>query len=272
MPQDAWPQYEASDEIFLNQVRHCFQFIGFPVLSQSGLPQAPVDSVSVIKGLRSRAPSRAVSDNDLVSLRGDCWAGLLKGTGETAVLQRPSKQEEEKTPGSLLDQFPGMVASLGPSAGSSRGSGSGDVGQQEDEGNDAGPPEEADEDQMIQDFFDAMERERPDVQGVAPVPRDQDQFRSRPRADGDCIQGQVLRHGAAAAWCKRTGLQQTVKFKIAALGVGQASVLGNAWAARVQFLYDADKEGLLHPADRRARALATMVWPPVFVELQAQST
>eukprot|EP00974_Lingulodinium_polyedra_P041843 4017812-Lingulodinium_polyedra.AAC.1 len=69
-----------------------------------------------------------------------------------------------------------MAASLDPSAGSSRGRGSGDAGQQEDEGSDAGPLEEADEDQMIQDFFDAMEQEGLDVQGVAPVPRDQDQF------------------------------------------------------------------------------------------------
>ena len=68
------------------------------------------------------------------------------------------------------------------------------------------------------------------------------------------------------------GLQQTMKFNIQDLGLDEANILGNAWAVRMQFLFDADTQGLLAPADRRERTLATMVWPPDFVRLQAEGT
>ena len=144
--------------------------------------------------------------------------------------------------------------------------------RREEEEGQADPWEDAGEDEIIQAFFDEMERIRPDIAGVAPASVDQPDFRYRPRADGINLQGQVLRHGAASEWCKRRGLQQTMKFNMQTLGLDEANILGNAWAVRMQFLFDADTQGLLEPADRMERTLATMVWPPDFVRLQAEGT
>eukprot|EP00974_Lingulodinium_polyedra_P012795 1239782-Lingulodinium_polyedra.AAC.1 len=274
LDQEEWPLFEASDHAFLNEVQHSLRFTGFPILAQGELPDAPLDRVSVIKNLVFRAPCHALSDIHPLTLAEIAAGRDFSKEAQAAQSSGGQKNKRiKRTPGSLLEQFPGLAATLeGGGAGHGRARGSGEPAEAADDEGEAGPDYAPDDDEVIQAFYDDMERIRPDVSGVAPPPMDQVDFRYRTRAEGDSVQGQVVRGGEAQEWCKRNRLQQTMKFRIADLGLDQANVLANAWAVRMQFLYDHDKAGLLAPADRRERTLATMVWPEGFVDLQEQGT
>ena len=272
--QEEGPMCEPSDIAFLNEAVHCLRFTDFPIVAQGELPDAPLDKVHVIKQLLFRAPCHALSALEPLTL--DELAAGRDFSAEAAGRQTPGQKANKRTrhaPGSLLESFPGMAATLGGAAAPpQKARGSADPAPAEDDQGEEGAEFVQDDDAAKQAFFDELERQRPEVAGLALPPRAQVDFRSTMRAYGDTVQGQVARGGQAQQWCKQKGLQQTQKFRIALLAHGEAEILGNAWAARMQFLYDSDRAGLMAPMARRARTLGTMVWPEDFKHLRVHGS
>ena len=111
--------------------------------------------MTVIKGLLFRAPEHAVSDNEAVTL-----AEVAAGRDFTNEPEQRTGQSGQRTkrakraPGSLLENFPGLAATLdGHATGSSSARSSAEGVRREEEEGQADPWEDAGEDEIIQAFF-----------------------------------------------------------------------------------------------------------------------
>lgn len=120
------------------------------------------------------------------------------------------------------------------------------------------------DDALIEAAFGEFERERPDHEGLVVV-RLRD-FQALLRANGDAWQGQVKRRGAAQQWCKDKHLNQTLK-ATTTIGGEQAKIVADAWADRMQFLYDRDQEGGFTSPEKAAETLAEYTEPVEFAQL-----
>lgn len=144
------------------------------------------------------------------------------------------------------------------------GSGDQEGGLNPGEGADTESSESEKEDAILDEAFRKLERDRPDGEGLVIV-RLPD-FQAMPRANGDAWQGQVKRKGEAQAWCKRVGLNQTFQVNMA-VGAEAAKTLADAWAHRMQFLFDCASEGRFDTHASWATAMAEYQEPLDFVEL-----
>ena len=96
-------------------------------------------------------------------------------------------------------------------------------------------------------------------------------FRAKVRFNRDSWQGQVARHGEAQAWCLAKGYQQTKKFPMT-LGDASAKTLCQAWAARMQFLFESEKQGLFDSEALKVATMNTFVESDAFQELMEHGT
>ena len=183
----------------------------------------------------------------------------MKSHRQSPRRKRP-KQDDLKD--ALIEQYPGLRGLDNcRKAGGASGSGSGNLAEMDDE---ASSEDSADEDRAAMEAFDMLEHER--MAGTDDVIVRRCDFQAKPRADGDCWQGQVFRDTEAQEWCKRKGLQQTMKFPLK-LGLEKAIELSRTWVSRMQFLFDSDKAGLL-VAPMVEDTLATWVPSASFKELE----
>ena len=141
----------------------------------------------------------------------------------------------------------------GPSASSGGASSNNDI---EADGPDEGAEQDSGDDEALEGFFDQLEHERGQWHGIEGIKlkdfaakiRGGESEVAAGRKRFDAWQGQVTRRSDAAAWCIRNGFQQTMKFSLT-LGDDEALTLATAWAERMQYMYDADQEGLLGSPD-----------------------
>ena len=184
-------------------------------------------------------------------------------TADPAENEEP-RPRQDTAEDELLAQHPGLIAFFKGQLPSTGATSSGEIAPSPDEGFSMKDPVDMEDDDARQAFYDAVERRRPDLEGVAPVAyRD---FRAKLRFNQDGYQGQVVRHGAAQAWCMAKRLQQTKQFNIE-VGEEPARILAEAWCHRMQLLYDADMDGLLSDPATKAATLEAMEEPPEFVAL-----
>eukprot|EP00974_Lingulodinium_polyedra_P112668 10902196-Lingulodinium_polyedra.AAC.1 len=242
-----WHRYAGIDMAGVEVLRQVH--IRWPNVVVSDLPWLPLSTV-VENAEESAWPTRAAT----------------KGP-----VERHSASRADSWKKALVAKHPGLKSVLADRAEPKAG---GSAGPPEEEFADdaaTAPEEEIDEDLLFQEAVGIIEKNRREKHGIAPY--QEREFRAALRASHDSWQGQTKRGNPAEAWCMHHGLQRTMKFPVV-LGDDTARVMASAWAHKMQFLYDASREGLLDKADTKAAVLAAYdeQEPPEFRAIMEKAT
>lgn len=246
------PMYTSPEELWRSHFKHVFKMDDPPVLvTWETMPRVPIHQVEVLPHLVFRPGHLVCSDADYLTLEDviefrQIEAKTQKGTQpQTNRKKRKAHRQDD-----ILAAYPGAAALLASSdAGGmpSSSTTSGGTGGQHDDA----PEKDWTADDVIEEFFSDLEHKRGEAHGIVGTKLewfrselrggDSEVAKGRPRFSG--WQGQVKRNSPAHAWCQERGFQSTKLFKLS-LGEAESHTLGEAWAYRMEYLFNCDQEGL----------------------------
>lgn len=262
--------YDNWQEKWLDTFQHVFTWQPMELRRWQDFAEFNMGQVSVVRPVQLMAGGWAMSDHDLVPLQRFIRDADFSDLPEQAN-KKASQSSTSRAPltghHNIFKKHPGLKKytkenaepeEKEPAAKRAK------AGEDEEQDRGSGP----DTDEDLQEMMDEAERTREDVE--EPIePMKLRSFKTARRAWGDAWQGQVTRDSEAALWCRTTGLQQTLQAPIA-LGEKVATVLVEAWATKMEFLFQAHLEGLLATPSVTDETMRSYQEPQEFTDLMEE--
>lgn len=274
---DPRPAHDPSFEQFLVDFRQQFAMRNPPELvGWRDLPRAPIAEVQFIPHLVFRPGHRLCSDFDALPLQTVIECQVHKETKATTTEgSKTRSQSQGSSHHQPMDtQFPAMKKLCLAADEASGAASSGIDAEDEPVFGELLSKAIHEDEAEAEKLFDEMEDAR--VEPVGYVGMRLTHFKcarrsakASDRAVGHMWsgwQGQVTRHSEASRWCVASSLQQTMHFDWA-LGDEEAKTLCEAWASRMQYLFNSKQEGLMESEAAMEETLNRYVEAPEFVAL-----
>eukprot|EP00974_Lingulodinium_polyedra_P076063 7365266-Lingulodinium_polyedra.AAC.1 len=235
------------------------------------MPYAEIRQVEVFRSLIFRHPDYVVSNREVAGLQDTIDAAdYSHAAAKKESKTKDTKSTRGKYDKDFLEKHPAIASALGEDKESHKAACSSKGAPSQTQPLPA-EDESSDDEGALQEFFNEMEKKRPDKEGMRATRLTDFQF--APRANGDSWQGQVVRHSRAQKWVRdEAKLQQTMSFSIPKLGYDVARIFSEAWAERMQYLYDSHKAGLLSSPLQVQTTMEAMEEPKAFQDVMKDAT